>query len=146
MRSTPVLLCVGVVLLAAAWREPQTPVTKTVNITFKCSPTDGATIIVVPWRVELPTRSDEVKWDVSTGSDSVFIEAKAVNRWPFSSNPPYKAKPGSPAVGKGIPSSVAAGKYQYNIRGTCKRASGVVDEVLVDPDMIIPGIIQGPGT
>lgn len=95
---------------------------------------------VSPWRVSLPTRNDQIQWDVSNGSDSVSITAKNVNRWPFGTNPPFKAKYGSPAIGKGIPSSVPAGKYQYNIIGICPRAGGVVDTVVVDPDMIIPPI------
>ena len=140
MRGVSVLLSLGVVLLAAAWTQPQgVTTTKSVSISFKCT-TDGATMTVSPWRVTLPTRNDQVQWDVSNGSDSVSITAKNVNRWPFSSNPPYKAKYGSPAVGRGIPSSVPAGKYQYNIIGICPRAGGVVDTVVIDPDMIIPPI------
>lgn len=140
MRSGQVLLCIGVVVLAAAWTQPQgLTVTKSVSISFKCT-TDGATMTVSPWRVALPTRNDQIQWDVSNGSDSVSIAAKNVNRWPFSTNPPYKARYGSPAIGKGIPSSVPAGKYQYNIIGICPRAGGVVDTVVVDPDMIIPPI------
>lgn len=140
MRGVSVLLSLGVVLLAAAWTQPQgVTTTKSVSISFKCT-TDGATMTVSPWRVTLPTRNDQVQWDVSNGSDSVSITAKNVNRWPFSTNPPYKAKYGSPAVGRGIPSSVPAGKYQYNIIGICPRAGGVVDTVVIDPDMIIPPI------
>lgn len=140
MRGVSVLLSLGVVVLAAAWTQPQgVTTTKSVSISFKCT-TDGATMTVSPWRVTLPTRNDQVQWDVSNGSDSVSITAKNVNRWPFSSNPPYKAKYGSPAVGRGIPSSVPAGKYQYNIIGICPRAGGVVDTVVIDPDMIIPPI------
>ena len=140
MRGVSVLLSIGVVVLAAAWTQPQgVTTTKSVSISFKCT-TDGATMTVSPWRVTLPTRNDQVQWDVSNGSDSVSIAAKNVNRWPFSTNPPYKAKYGSPAVGRGIPSSVPAGKYQYNIIGICPRAGGVVDTVVIDPDMIIPPI------
>jgi hypothetical protein len=144
LRSVPLLLCVGVVALAAGWSRPQVPVvTKTVSIDFNCT-SDGATISIRPWRVALASRTDEIQWDVkATGLDSVAISPKLVARWPFSTNPPIHAHAQKPGKAKGIPNSVPGGRYQYNITGICNRAGGTADTVIVDPDMIIPKLPGG---
>jgi hypothetical protein len=139
MRRVPVLLCSGVVLLAAAWADPQVQiVTKTVSIDFTCT-ADGATLSVTPWRVQLASRNDQIEWSVkTTGLDSVSISPKLVARWPFSVNPPLSAHAQRPVVARGIPASVPGGTYKYNISGICQRAGGIADTVIIDPDMIIP--------
>jgi hypothetical protein len=139
MRRVPVLLCGGVVLLAAAWADPQVQiVTKTVSIDFTCT-TNGATLSVTPWRVQLDSRADQIEWSVKTaGLDGVSISPKFVARWPFSVNPPLNAHAQQPAVARGIPASVPGGNYKYNISGICQRAGGIADTVIIDPDMIIP--------
>lgn len=140
MRNGQMLLCAGVVLLVAGWREPGLATTKTVSVDLQCTAT-GAKITVEPWRVELDTRDDEIQWVVATtGLDSVFITPKILGRWPFAVSPPLHSKKGAPAAAKGIPQWVAKGKYQYNITGICVRSAARADTVVIDPDMIIPGL------
>ena len=140
MRSRTLLLCVGVVVVAAAWREPQNqPVIRKVLIRFSCETDGGATVTVKPWRVKLTTKAEQIEWSlVPSGLTTVEISPKTVARWPFVAPPPLVVTVQRPGIGKDIPATVPAGSYKYNITGVCLRSAAPPDTVIIDPDMIIP--------
>ena len=145
MRGGSLLLCAGVVVLAAAWREPQVqPVVRKVQIRFACDNDGGATVTVKPWRVVLQKRTDHVEWTlIPTGVQSVDISPKYIAGWPFVAPPPITVTGQKPGVAKDIPASVPAGTYKYNITGICQRGESPPDTVVIDPDMIIPTLPAG---
>jgi hypothetical protein len=142
MRSPILLLCVGVVVIAAAWREPQVqPVVRKVMIRFSCDTAGAATVTVKPWRVVMLRRTEQVEWTlIPAGITSVSISPKYVAGWPFVAPPPLVVTAGKPGIGKDVPAAVPAGNYKYNITGICARTGAPSDTVVIDPDMIIPPI------
>jgi hypothetical protein len=140
MRSGTLLLCVGVVVAAVAWREPDNqPTVRRVLIRFSCETDGGASVTVKPWRVRLNSKAEQIEWSlVPTGLNTVEISPKTVARWPFVAPPPLVVTAQKPGVGKDIPAIVPAGIYKYNITGVCLRSGESPDTVIVDPDMIIP--------
>ena len=140
MRSRTLLLCAGVVAIAAAWRAPQgAPVLRKVIIKFSCDTDGGATVTVKPWRVVMSKRTEQIEWSLTpSGISSVSISPKYVAGWPFVAAPPIVVNAGKPGIGKDIPSAVPAGNYKYNITGICARSGAPADTVVIDPDMIIP--------
>ena len=140
VRSRMLLLCVGVVAIAAAWREPQVqPVVRKVMIKFSCEADGGATVTVKPWRVVMQRRTEQIEWSlVPSGIESVSISPKYVAGWPFVSPPPIVVTSARPGIGKDVPTAVPAGNYKYNITGICVRTNAPSDTVVIDPDMIIP--------
>ena len=145
MRSGALLLCVGVVVVAAAWREPvNQPTVRRVLINFTCDNNGGATVTVRPWRIRLNSKAEQIEWSlVPSGISSVEISPKLVARWPFVAPPPIVVTAGKPGVGKDIPPAVPAGTYKYNITGVCARSGAPPDTVIIDPDMIIPTSLTG---
>ena len=146
MRSVPPLLCVALVLLAAAWREPQTQTfaKKSVTIHFKCETDGGATVTIKPWKRNLDARTDYIEWTLVVANpelapDSVLIAPKSVNSWPFATKFPITVKKSSPGVAQGIPSAVPGATYKYSVTGICNVPGMPPDTVVIDPDMIIPG-------
>jgi hypothetical protein len=140
MRSGTLLLCVGVVVAAAAWREPENqPTIRKVLIRFSCDTDGGATVTVKPWRVRLNSKAEQIEWSlVPSGLATVEISPKTVARWPFVASPPIVVTASKPGLGKDIPPTVPAGTYKYNITGVCPRSGAPADTVIIDPDMIIP--------
>jgi hypothetical protein len=141
MRTGALLLCVGVVVFAAAWRKPENQATvRKVFIKFTCETDGGATVTVKPWRIKLNSKSEQIEWTlVGSGLNTVEISPKVVARWPFVAPPPLIVTDKKPGIGKGIPATVPAGTYKYNISGVCPGYSGAPpDTVIIDPDMIIP--------
>ena len=145
MRGGYLLLCAGVVVIAAAWREPQgQPVVRRVLIRFACENDGGATVTVRPWRVVLQRRTDHVEWTlIPTGVPSVAITPKYIAGWPFVAPPPVTVTAQSPGVARDVPAAVPGGNYKYNITGVCQRGTAPPDTVIIDPDMIIPTIPPG---
>jgi hypothetical protein len=140
MRRWTLLLCAGVVMVAAAWRAPRNQaVARKVQIKFACDTDGGATVTVKPWRIVLQQRTDQVEWSlIPSGVGSVSITPKYIAGWPFVAPPPIVVTAVKPGVGKDIPASVPAGTYKYNITGVCARTGAPADTVVIDPDMIIP--------
>ena len=145
MRGASLLLCAGVVVIAAAWREPQgQPVVRKVLIRFACDIDGGATVTVKPWRVVLQKRTDQVEWTlIPSGVPSVAISPKYVAGWPFVAPPPVTVTAQKPGVAYEIPTVVPGGTYKYNITGICVRSGAPPDTVIIDPDMIIPTLPPG---
>lgn len=145
MRTGALLLCVGLVVFAAAWREPENqPTVRKVLINFNCDNNGGATVTVRPWRVRLNSKAEQIEWSlVPTGITSVEISPKLVARWPFVAPPPLIVTQAKPGIGKDIPPAVPAGTYKYNITGVCTRSGAPPDTVIIDPDMIIPTSLSG---
>ena len=145
MRSGALLLCVGVVVFATAWREPQgQPTVRRVLIRFACENDGGATVTVRPWRVRLNSKAEYIEWSlVPSGLRAVEISPKVVARWPFVAPPPLIVTALRPGIGRDIPPTVPAGVYKYNITGVCPGVGGVPDTVIIDPDMIIPTSLDG---
>jgi hypothetical protein len=145
MRTGALLLCVGVVAFAAAWRLPENqPTVRRVLINFNCDNTGGATVMVRPWRIRLNSKAEQIEWSlVPTGIGSVEISPKLVARWPFVAPPPLIVTAAKPGIGRDIPASVPAGIYKYNITGVCVRSGAPPDTVIIDPDMIIPTSLTG---
>jgi len=146
MRSGALLLCVGVVVFAAAWREPENqPTVKKVLIRFTCETDGGATVTVRPWRIRLNSKAEQIEWTlVPSGLRTVEISPKVVARWPFVTPPPIVVTYQTPGIGRDIPATVPAGTYKYNITGICPGTGGAPpDTVIIDPDMIIPTSLMG---
>jgi hypothetical protein len=146
MRGRTLLLCVGIVVVAAAWKAPKSQGTppKKVLIRFSCENDGGATVTVRPWRVVLGKRTDQVEWSlVPSGIASVSIAPKYIASWPFVAPPPIIVTAAKPGVGKDIPPTVPAGNYKYTITGVCTREGMPPDTVVIDPDMIIPTLTTG---
>ena len=145
MRNGALLLCVGVVVFAVAWRKPENqPTVRKVLINFNCDNTGGATVTVRPWRVRLNSKAEQIEWSlVPSGIASVEISPKLVARWPFIAPPPLIVTAAKPGIGKDIPPAVPAGTYKYNITGVCVRTGAPPDTVIIDPDMIIPTSLTG---
>jgi hypothetical protein len=144
MRGASLLLCAGVVVVAA-WREPQVqPVVRKVVIRFSCDTDGGATVTVRPWRVVMQKRTDHIEWSlIPAGVPSVQISPKYVAGWPFVSPPPITVTGQKPGVARDVPAAVPAGTYKYNITGVCLRGESPPDTVVIDPDMIIPTLPPG---
>lgn len=140
MRSGTLLLCVGIVIVAAAWHEPQNqPTIRRVLIRFSCEADGGATVTVRPWRVRLNSKAEQIEWSlVPSGLNTVEISPKVVARWPFVAPPPIVVTAQKPGIGRDIPATVPAGTYKYNITGVCAQSGAAPDTVIIDPDMIIP--------
>jgi len=141
MRNGALLLCVGLVVFAVAWRKPENqPTVRRVLINFSCDTDGGATVRVMPWRVRLNSKAEQIEWRlVGAGIKSVEITPKTVARWPFAAAPPIVVG-NTPGIGRNIPPSVPADTYKYNITGVCLRSGSTPDTVIIDPDMIIPPI------
>jgi len=146
MRSVPLVLSAAVVMISTGWSAPQvrTGMPRPVNIIFRCETTGGASVIVNPWRVQLGSRVNYIEWSLVTpgpmgsGPDSVVITPKAVAQWPFTTSFPIVVKPLKHGIAQGVPTTVPAGTYKYNITGICHVPGMPVDTVTIDPDMIIP--------
>lgn len=145
MRSGALLLGVGVVAFAAAWREPENqPTVRKVLIRFSCEAEGGATVTVKPWRIRLNSKAEQIEWSlVPSGLTTVEISPKVVARWPFVAPPPLVVTAQKPGIGRDIPATVPAGTYKYNITGVCPRSGAPPDTVIIDPDMIIPTALDG---
>ena len=148
MRRGPVLLSVGVVLVAAAFTgQQQGRPAGRATIIFTCQPDGGATAQVVPWRVrwsDAKRSSGQIAFRlVPSGAISqVTLTPSAVKPWPFpvssiivSDSQDGFAKNPSQDLTK-----FPAGAYKYNVTGICPQADGSADTVVIDPDMIIPGL------
>ena len=111
MRSGPLLLCVGVVIVAAAWHEPENqPTIRRVLIRFSCEAEGGATVTVRPWRIRLNSKAEQIEWSlVPSGLNTVEISPKVVARWPFVTPPPIVVTVQKPGIGRDIPATVPAG-------------------------------------
>jgi len=141
VRGRMLLLCAGVVAIAAAWREPQGPVVRKVVIRLTCDTDGSATLNVRPWRVVMLKRTEQIEWSLVPAANSVAsvsITPKYIAGWPFYAPPPIVVTPAKPGIGKDIPDRVPADTYKYNISGICPRAGAPPDTIVIDPDMIIP--------
>lgn len=147
MRGKALVLCAAIVVTVGACGRPEQAAGRKVFIRFACENDGGATVTVRPWRIVLQKRTDQLEWSLNpSGIDSVAITPKPGEQWPFiSPEPPLIVTEGKDGIASGIPDSVAGGTYKYNITGVCARSSGPPDTVVIDPDMIIPTLTQGPG-
>lgn len=143
MRSGPLIIGIGAIVVAVACnKQPAVQGgASRVTITLNCEG-NGATIGVHPWRAMLASRSDSILWTLAgpTGY-TVSITPKDPARWPFSSPPPIVVG-AQGGVGKNIPAGVAAGTYKYVVTGVCVRSGQAPDTVILDPDMIIPPLLE----
>ena len=150
MRGAPVLLGLGVVVLAAAWREPQMQGNPgVVNMTVICQLDGGANITVNPWRVGWSNPASRKSGQITMNLQSLGLDQKQVKitpknatRWPFKEPLPIVVVDGTPTILKNVDQDTVKypkGAYKYVITGVCIR-SGTADTVVIDPDMIIPGL------
>ena len=143
MRSGPLIIGIGAIVVAVACNKPPAVQggANRVNVTLNCDG-NGATIGVHPWRAILASRSDSILWTLAgpTGY-TVSITPKDPARWPFASPPPIVVG-AQGGVGKNIPAGTEAGTYKYVVTGVCVRSGQAPDTVILDPDMIIPTLLE----
>lgn len=147
MRRGAILFCVGVVLVATAWTNRQGRPAGRATIIFTCQPEGGATAQVVPWRVrwsDSKRSSGQIAFRlVPSGSISqVTLTPNAAKPWPFpvASIVVSDAQDGYARNPSQDLAKFPAGTYKYNLTGICPQPDGSADTVVIDPDMIIPGL------
>jgi len=153
MRYLPVALSIGAIVLAASCAKkdaaekrtdtaataPDTSFAATPgvsNIVLTCGSDLGATVRVVPWRVE--SANNTLTWRlVGSNVGSVWLEPTDATRWPLESPPPVTVPAGANGASFPVSATADTGTYKYRVRGICVRSASVSDTVILDPDMII---------
>ena len=118
-----------------------TVVTEKINVKVTCD-ASSFTARIDPYSIELrnsqaQTRDAEWVLDNSSSVDSISINEKRQNHWPFGGNLPIKAKKNSPGKGNGVLSQPPGKyKYEYTVTAFCT-FNNEPKQIVIDPDMII---------
>lgn len=116
-----------------------------VNVDIRCLPGNEVSINLKPWNVPLAI-GDSVAWilnkDASVADITIMPkDPKDAKKWPYDDSPPYKGNAAKGPKLRKMKSTVKVGdRYSYNVSAVCQRADGSLNNIVIDPDMIIiPG-------
>lgn len=128
-----------VVSMLAACKPAQVTSRLPGEVTMKlvCLADGGFEFSLSPWSVSLPDSAGSFTW-INDQASNVDAEITSQNpHFPFNGQSIH-ATHGGKGIGKPV-SHTPAGRYKYNVTANCP---GGGPKVVIDPDMIIPTLIE----